>query len=233
MKKNYLIIGGSSGIGKEIVKQISASDSNIIATYNKNETKPGHDNVNYYHLDVMDENLEIEFLPDSLDGIAYCPGSINLLPFKRFKPQDFTDDFNLQVVGAIKIIQASLKSLKNSGHASIVLFSTVAVQTGFNFHSQVATSKGAIEGLARALAAELAPDIRVNVIAPSITDTPMASKYLGNEDRVEANAKRHPLNKIGSPSDIAAMASFLLSDKSAWITGQVLHVDGGISSLRV
>jgi len=233
MKKNYLIIGGSSGIGKEIVNHLSATDNNIIATYNKNETKPDRDNIDYYHLDIMDEDLDIEFLPDSLDGIAYCPGSINLLPFKRFKPQDYTDDFNLQVVGAIKVLQASLKSLKKSGNASIVLFSTVAVQTGFNFHSQVATSKGAIEGLARSLAAELAPDIRVNVIAPSITDTPMASKYLGNEDRIEANAKRHPLNKIGSPSDIAAMASFLLSDKSAWITGQVLHVDGGISSLRV
>jgi len=125
-----------------------------------------------------------------------------------------------------------LPRLKKSENASIVLFSTVAVQTGFNFHSQVAVSKGAIEGLSRSLAAEFAPKIRVNAIAPSLTDTGLASKLLSSEEKKQANAERHPLKKIGTPKDIAEMAVFLLSEKANWITGQILHVDGGMSSIK-
>ena len=153
-------------------------------------------------------------------------------PFHRIKPLDFIEDYNLQVIGAVKVLQAVLPRLKKSNTASIVLFSTVAVQSGFTFHSQVSASKGALEGLTKALSAEFAPKIRVNCIAPSITDTPLASKILGSEEKKEANAQRHPLKKIGTAENIAEMAKFLLSEKSSWVTGQVLHVDGGMSVIR-
>jgi NAD(P)-dependent dehydrogenase (short-subunit alcohol dehydrogenase family) len=139
----------------------------------------------------------------------------------------------LQVGGAIKVIQAVLPALKNSGNASIILFSTVAVQLGLNFHTQVSVSKGAIEGLTKALSAELAPSIRVNCIAPSLTDTPLAASLLNTEQKVEANALRHPLKRIGKVNDISEMACFLLSNKSSWITGQVMHVDGGMSAIKL
>jgi NAD(P)-dependent dehydrogenase (short-subunit alcohol dehydrogenase family) len=142
------------------------------------------------------------------------------------------EDYHLQVLGAIKVIQNILPKLKSAENASIVLFSTVAVQLGFNFHTQVSTSKGALEGLTRALAAELAPVVRVNAIAPSLTDTPLAHKLLNNEEKKEVNGQRHPLKRIGHPKDIAEMAAFLLAEKSSWMTGQIIHVDGGISSIK-
>jgi NAD(P)-dependent dehydrogenase (short-subunit alcohol dehydrogenase family) len=164
---------------------------------------------------------------------VYCPGSVVLKPFARIKAEDFAADYQLQVIGAVKILQTCMPKMKNAGNASVVLFSTVAVQTGFNFHSLVASSKGAVEGLTRALAAELAPRIRINCIAPSITDTPLASALLSSQEKREANAQRHPLKKIGRPEDLANLAAFLLSEKSSWITGQILHADGGMSSLKV
>jgi NAD(P)-dependent dehydrogenase (short-subunit alcohol dehydrogenase family) len=176
--------------------------------------------------------MDFSYLPEKIDGLVYCPGNIHLAPFHRIKPVDFLNDYTLQVVGAIQVIQAILPRLKAAETSSIVLFSTVAVQTGFNFHSQVAASKGAIEGLTRALAAEFAPTIRVNAIAPSITNTPLASKFLSSPEKIQANAERHPLKKIGNAEDLAEMALFLLSNKAAWITGQIMHVDGGISVIR-
>lgn len=230
--KNYLIIGASSGIGKSLANKLAESGHNVFATYNEHPQDDAVQNITYSHLNVLDGEFDLSFLPEKLDGIAYCPGSINLKPFARIKPEDFLDDYALQVVGAIKVLQAVASKLKASGNASVVLFSTVAVQLGFNFHTQVAASKGAIEGLTKSLAAEWAPVIRVNAIAPSITDTPLASKLLGSDDKKEVNAQRHPLKKIGCPEDIAEMASFLLSDQSSWMTGQVLHVDGGMSSIK-
>lgn len=229
--KKYLIIGGSSGIGKALSVSLSNNGHHVFATYRQNFIE-NTDKVSGIYYDVLSDDFPSEALPDSLDGIVYCPGSINLMPFRRISSQEFVDDFNLQVVGAIKAIQATLPLLRNAKNASVVLFSTVAVQKGFNFHSQVSVSKGAIEGLTRALSAELAPNIRVNAIAPSLTNTPLASKLLNTEDKVAANADRHPLKRIGSPEDIANMASFLLSDKASWITGQVLQVDGGISTIK-
>ena len=231
--QHYLIIGASGGIGKELAGQLAAAGNQVIATYNKNEPVLAVTNIRYHHLDVLDENLSIDFLPDELDGFVYCPGSINLRPFERIKATDFESDYKLLVTGAIKVLQLVLPKLKKSANASVVLFSTVAVQTGLPFHTQVAASKGALEGLTRALAAEYAPKIRVNCIAPSLTDTPLASSLLNTDQKKEANALRHPLKRVGTTEDIANIAAFLLSEKASWITGQILHVDGGMSSLKV
>ncbi|KAA3630389.1 MAG: SDR family NAD(P)-dependent oxidoreductase [Bacteroidetes bacterium] len=230
--KNFLIIGASSGIGKQLAIQLAEKGQNVYGTYHETPVDQSNSTINYYPLNVLDEAPDLSFLPDEIHGLAYCPGSINLKPFKRIKPAAFTEDFNLQVTGAIKVLQAILPRFSKQG-ASIVFFSTVAVQQGFNFHSQVATSKGAIEGLTRALAAELAPKVRVNCIAPSLTDTPLAARLLNTPEKVEANAQRHPLKKVGTPADIANAAEFLLQDNSSWMTGQILHVDGGMSTVKV
>ncbi len=229
----YLVVGASSGIGHALAMQLSANGHTVYATYFKNETAATSANLSFHSLNVLDENISLDFLPETINGIVYCPGSINLKPFARIKPEDFVSDYQLQVVGAVKVIQAALPKLKDADNASIVLFSTVAVQSGLNFHSLVASSKGAIEGLTRALSAEFAPKIRVNCIAPSLTDTPLAASLLNTDQKKEANALRHPLKRIGTATDIANMAEFLLSDKSGWITGQVLHVDGGMGSIKL
>ncbi len=230
--QNYLIIGGSSGIGKTLAHQLSQSGHQVFATYHKTEPDLDSPNLHYHRLNVLDDLQYLDFLPEELAGVVYCPGSIMLRPFDRIKHVDFEADYKLQVIGAIKIIQLALPRLKKSKNGSIVLFSTVAVQTGMPFHTQVAASKGAIEGLTRALAAELAPKIRVNCIAPSLTDTPLASSLLNTDQKREANALRHPLKRIGAATDIANIAEFLLSEKASWITGQIMHVDGGMSSLK-
>ncbi len=230
--KNYLVIGASSGIGKELATLLSQNNHQVYGTYHENIMEDTQ-NISYHSLNVEEDTWNLDFLPDTLDGLVYCPGSINLKPFKTIKPKDFTKDFNLQVVGAVRVIQAVLSKLKKQKGSSIVLFSTVAVQVGFNFHAQVSTSKGAIEGLTRALAAEFAPNIRVNAIAPSLTDTPLAAKLLNTEDKRKANAQRHPLRTLGEAQNIAEVAAFLLSEKSKWMTGQILHIDGGISNIKV
>lgn len=231
--QNQVIIGASSGIGRALAQLLVNEGHRVYGTFNKTTENRPEGLTGYAHLNVLDENPDFSFLPDSIDGLAYCPGAVNLKPFARIKPEDFISDYQLQLVGAVKVMQACLPKLKNSNQASVVLFSTVAVQTGFNFHSLVASSKGAVEGLTKALAAEFAPKIRVNCIAPSITNTPLAGTLLNSDEKKEANAQRHPLKKIGQPEDLANLAAFLLSDKSSWITGQVLHADGGMSSLKV
>ena len=230
---SYVIIGASSGIGKQLALQLSAGGNRVVGTYFK--TPPQHlpQEIVMHPLNVLEENPDFSFLPEKVDGLVYCPGSINLKPFARITPTDFINDYALQVVGAVKVLQATLPKLKQAEQARIVLFSTVAVQLGLNFHAQVASSKGAIEGLTRSLAAEFSPKIRVNCIAPSLTDTPLAAALLSSDEKKEANAQRHPLKKIGNSADIANMAEFLLSEKAAWITGQIFHVDGGMGSLKV
>ena len=230
MKKNILIIGGSSGIGLEIVKQINEEHNVYVASRtNESLTQLKHE---FLKIDINDQTIDSSLIPECLDGLVYCPGTINLRPFRGLKPDTFIEDFNLNVMGAIKSIQAVLKNLNNSVHASIVLFSTVAVQTGMPFHSSIAASKGAIEGLTRSLAAEFAPKISVNAIAPSIVDTPLSDKFLNNEAKMQRAVERHPLKKVGSPSDLASTAVFLLTN-SSWITGQVIGVDGGIGNLKI
>lgn len=226
---NYLVIGASGGIGSAVANELLEDGNEVWGTYNEGSI----DNplIKSFHLNVKDDELDFTELPDILDGVVYCPGAINLKPFHRFKLSDFRDDYELQVMGAVKCLQGIMTHLKNGHNPSVVLYSSVAVQSGFPFHATVASSKGAIEGLAMSLAAEWAPNIRVNVIAPSLTDTPLAEKLLSTDSKREANAERHPLKKLGTPEDIASLTSFLLQGKSTWITGQVFHVDGGKSTL--
>ena len=229
---NYLIIGASSGIGKQLSTQLAASGHRVYATYYSSDIIETNSQISYHPLNVLDEILNLDFLPDALDGLIYCPGSINLKPFGRISPSEFVDDYILQVVGAIKVTQSVFTKLRKSGNGSIVLFSTIAVQNGFPYHTQVSASKGAIEGLTKALAAEFSPKIRVNCIAPSLTDTPLAANLLNTDEKKEANATKNPLKRNGLPTDIANMAEFLLSDKASWITGQIMHVDGGFSTIK-
>lgn len=229
--KNYVVVGGSSGIGKSLTQKLQLSGHNVFATFKSNKP-PESSGVQYSFLDVADEKLSIENLPENIDGVVYCPGTINLKPFNRLKPNSFIEDFEIQVLGAVKTLQYLFPYLKKSELASVVLFSTVAVQQGFNFHSQVAVSKGAIEGLTRSLAAEWAPHIRVNAIAPSLTKTNLSQKLINTDEKIENNAERHPMKRIGKPEDIADLAEFLLSPSSSWITGQVISVDGGMSTIK-
>jgi NAD(P)-dependent dehydrogenase (short-subunit alcohol dehydrogenase family) len=228
--KNHLIIGASSGIGLALAQKFEEKKFNVFGTYNQTKPEP-NSGIHYEKINVLDENLDLSFLPEKLHGVIYCPGRIELKPFHRITPNQFSEDYELQTVGAVKIIQSVLPNLKK-GHGSVVLFSTVAVKKGFNFHSMVSASKGAVEGLTRALSAEFAPIIRVNCIAPSLTDTPLAERLLNTEQKREANAERHPLKRYGSADDVAECAAFLISEKSSWITGQIIGVDGGIGTIK-
>jgi NAD(P)-dependent dehydrogenase (short-subunit alcohol dehydrogenase family) len=231
MKKNILFIGGSQGIGFETAKLLHDQHNVIVASRSKG--KLDELNVTHLEFDVTKDDISELDLPDTLDGLVYCPGSINLKPFKMMRPSVFEEDLQLNFMSLVKITHGLLGKLKASEQASLVYFSTVAVQTGMPFHTSVAAAKGAIEGFARSLAAEYAPSFRVNVIAPSLVNTPLAGKLLGNDKKKEKMDDRHPLKRVGEPKDIASMASFLLSEESTWITGQILGVDGGMSSLNV
>ena len=167
-----------------------------------------------------------------LDGLVYFPGSITLKPFHRLTAEDFLRDFQVNCLGAAEAIRQALPSLKAAPSASIVLFSTVAAAQGMPFHASIAAAKGAVEGLGLSLAAELAPGVRVTVIAPSLTDTPLAGPLLNSDAKREAAAKRHPLQRVGEPADVAELVAFLLSDAAAFMTGQILRPDGGLSSIR-
>lgn len=229
--KNYLVIGGSSGIGKEISELLSKE--NIVFSTSRNELNESNENIRHIKYDVLEDELDPELLPDRIDGFVYCPGTINLRPFRSLKLETFRSDLELNLIGAIKTLQIILTRLQQSPSSSIIFYSTVAVKTGMPFHSSVSSSKSALEGLTKSLAAEFAPKIRVNCIAPSIVNTPLANKFLNTEDKIEKAAARHPLNKIGTAIEIAQLTQYLLDDKSKWITGQIINIDGGISSVKV
>ncbi|MFT7252283.1 MAG: 3-oxoacyl-[acyl-carrier protein] reductase [Flavobacterium sp.] len=229
--KNILLIGGSYGIGLAIAKEIQNNNNVFVASRTSEEL--ANLNVTHIPFDASSDTLDTSKLPEVIDGLVYLPGSINLRPFKGLKIEAFENDLQINFIGLVKVIQAVLPNLTASNQSSIVLFSSVAVSMGMPFHTSVAASKGAIEGFAKALAAEYAPKIRVNVIAPSLTDTPLADKFLNNDVKKEKSSERHPLKRFGQPEDIAQMATFLLSDKSNWMSGQILHVDGGMSTLLV
>ncbi|MFK7936608.1 MAG: SDR family NAD(P)-dependent oxidoreductase [Saprospiraceae bacterium] len=230
--KHIVVVGGSTGIGKAITEQLAAQGANVLVLSRESHDLNIGGNVSYQSVDVVNDDLKSIDFPAAVDGLVYCPGSINLKMFRSLKVEDFRRDLEINVLGAVKALQAVLRPMKKSGAASVVLFSTVAVGQGMPFHASVAAAKGAVEGLAKSLAAELAPKIRVNCIAPSLTDTPMAANLLSSDDKKEASNKRHPLRRFGQPADIANMATFLLSEQSSWVTGQVIGVDGGMSTLR-
>lgn len=231
MKKNILIIGGSSGVGLELVKLI-CEENNVYVASRTNDSI-GELPITHIPFDVENDDLDNSSIPEHLHGFVYCPGSINLRPFKGIKSEVFKQDFSINVLGAIKTLQSVLGNLQNSEFpSSVVFFSTVAVRTGMPFHSSVAAAKGAIEGLAKSLAAEFAPKIRFNVIAPSLVDTPMAEKFLNNETKKNNAASRHPLQRVGKADEIAKMAQFLIDDNSSWITAQTITIDGGIGSIK-
>jgi NAD(P)-dependent dehydrogenase (short-subunit alcohol dehydrogenase family) len=231
--KNYLIIGASSGIGLALATTLNQAGHTVFGTFHSKDGSQLASDISYTQLNVLDETLDFSFLPDQLDGLVYCPGNISLKPFARISPEDYLKDLDLQVIGAIKSIQANLGRLKAGNHASILLFSSIAANQGMNFHTQVSISKAAIEGLTKSLAAELAPAIRVNCIAPSLTDTPLAQNLLNSDQKKEANGQRHPMKRVGTVDDMANYAAFLLSEKASWVTGQIIGIDGGLSTLRI
>ena len=232
MAKNFLIIGGSSGIGLATTRKL-VSEGNSVWVASRNSDTLKDLPVEHIAWDVSQPvGTRFEALPE-LHGLVYCPGTINLKPFHRLSREEFQHDLNINLFGAIDALQSTFKNLKNAKGASVVLFSTVASTLGMIFHSAIATAKSAVEGLAKSLAAEWASSaIRINVVAPSLTDTPLASKLLSDNDKKEAAGKRHPLGRVGTAEDVAEVVCFLLSDKASWITGQIIGVDGGMGTLK-
>jgi NAD(P)-dependent dehydrogenase (short-subunit alcohol dehydrogenase family) len=231
--KHILIIGASSGVGHELALFLQQQGATL---YTAGRRQPEGVTSTHMTWDVINPAAEaLTQLPDTLHGLVYAPGTINLKPFQRLQPADYQQDLQVNVLGAISAIHTSLAALKKAKGASVVLFSTVAAKLGMGLHSSVSVSKSAVEGLTKSLAAEFAPyQVRVNAVAPSLTDTPLAESQglLGTPEKRETANKRHPLNRVGSPADIAQMAAFLLGDQASWITGQIIGVDGGMGSLK-
>lgn len=229
MSQHIAIIGGTSGMGRATIGQLQAAGHTVHAACRSPEKLADLGLV----AQAFDATAPAPLVwPERLDGFVYFPGTIMLRPFHRLTAEDFQRDLQVNLLGAIAALQSALPALKASGNASVVLFSTVAVAQGLPMHASIAAAKGALEGLAKSLAAEWAPQIRVNVIAPSLTDTPLAGALLNSDLKKEAAAKRHPLQQVGCAEDIAAMVAYLLSGHARFLTGQIIHIDGGLSSVR-
>jgi 3-oxoacyl-[acyl-carrier protein] reductase len=229
---NYVVVGGSKGIGFGLVQRLLAHGHAVTVLSRTADTLSGVAGVTHHPFDVTTDEVTEWMLPDTIHGLAYCPGSINLRSFRSLKPEIFRSDFELNVIGAIRILQAALPALKNAKPASVLLFSTVAVGQGMFAHASIAASKGAIEGLTRTLAAELAPEIRVNCLAPALTSTNMTERFFTDPEKAKALGDKVPIGRTGTVDDIASMGHFLLGPNSTWITGQVIGIDGGMSSVR-
>lgn len=229
MSNTYLFAGASSSIAIKTAELLQGMGHKVIGLSTK-ESNFSYDN--FYQIEKY-EQTHFPQLEEVLDGVVYFPGTINLKPFNRLTTQEFINDYNINALGAANFVQAYLSQLKQSTKASIVFMSSVAVQSGMPFHTSIAMAKGSIEGLTRALAAELAPAIRVNCIAPSLTATSLADRFINTPEKMEASKKRNPLKKVGTASELAEAISFLLTEKSSWITGQVLAVDGGMGTLKL
>lgn len=226
--KTIVIVGGSKGIGNAILNTLV--DTHKIINISRTSPELSHPNLVHYNCDILKDEL-----PNivSLDGLVYCPGSINLKPISRLSLEDFKQDFEINVLGAVKAIQKYLDLLRKGEKPSIILFSTVASKLGMPFHASIATAKSGVEGLVKSLGAELAPTIRINAIAPTVTDTELASKLLRNDKMIENITERHPLKKFLNPDEVAAMAEFLLSEKAASISGQTFEMDCGIVTFKI
>lgn len=229
MKRTIVVIGGSSGIGLSILEECLATGDVV---FNFSRTKPEIKHVNLKHrsLDVLNFDKETFEDVNQIDGVFYCPGTINLKPFQSLKEKDVWHDLEINVLGAFKVLQVLMS--KMNYNSSVLVFSSVAVQTGLKYHASVSMAKGALEGLVRALAAECAPKVRVNAFSLSLTNTPLASKFTGSDEKIKTAEKRHPLQRIGDAREIAKMAKHFSSNEAAWITGQVLQIDGGISTIK-
>lgn len=228
--KKYIIIGAYSTISLHLIDML-ASNSAHVFSYSRSDIINSSNQISHLKIDTIHAEIPNKALPESVDGLVYFPGTISLKPFKALKQEDFINDLTINFLGAVKTIKQVLKRLNKS--SSIVLFSSVAANLGMPFHTSVAASKGALEGFGKALAAELAPKTRVNIVAPSLTNTKMAEKFLNSEQKMEAMKARHPLNDVGDPKDIASAVFYLLSDASKWISGQTLAIDDGLSTLKL
>ena len=236
MTKTYVIAGGSKGIGRSLVHLLRQEDTSIHVYSRTSEDLPTDQRLIHHSTDFSEPTVQLSDLPDQIHGAAYCPGSINLRSFRSLKTDDFQRDLDLNLLGAIRFLQACMTGLKKGSDphpSSVVLFSTIAVQKGLPMHASVAAAKGAIEGLARSLAAEWAPKIRVNCVAPALTQTPLAERFFNTPEKAQGMAEKYPLKRTGLSEDVAAAAAFLLNEKNSWITGQVMGVDGGLSSLSL
>ncbi|MEM0968254.1 MAG: SDR family oxidoreductase [Verrucomicrobiota bacterium] len=232
MSKTFLIVGGNSGMARATVSRLVDQGHEVICAARTPGEWEMDSRVSLLPFRAEDPEFSGE-LPGQLDGMAYFPGTIQLKPFRSLKDEDFRQEWEINFLGAVRVLRAAYGPLKKAERSSVVLFSTVAVQTGMGFHASIASAKGAVEGLTRSLAAEWSPTIRVNAIAPSLTDTPLASSLLDTEAKREAAEGRHPSKSVGSPEELAELVTFLLGDGSQFLTGQILPVDGGLSSVKV
>lgn len=226
--KTYIVIGGSKGIGNAIVH--SLLETNKVINISRSQPEIAHENFTHHDCDILKDELPDI---DAADGLVYCPGSINLKPIGRFSLDEFREDYEINVIGAVKAIQKYLKTIKDGKDPSIVLFSTVAAKLGMPFHASIAAAKSGVEGLVKSLGAEMATTLRINAIAPTVTDTDLASKLLRNDKMIENIKDRHPMKNYLKPADVAGMAEFLLSEKAQSISGQVFEMDYGIVSFKI
>lgn len=228
--KTFVIIGSTSGIGLSITQKL-IQNNRVFGVSRREHSEVNHTNYTHFSFDLIEESWDTIPFPEQIDGLVYCPGSIQLKPLKMLTDKVIREDMEINFFGAINCIKALSDRLQQN--SSMLLFSTVAVQQGMPFHASISSAKGAIEGLTRSLAAEFAPKVRVNAIAPSIVDTPLAKRLLNNDRKRELISDKHPLKRVGEVEDISELACFLLSASASWITGQIIGVDGGKSSISL